>query len=346
MPSVKEKPMSKQLNNLVPFIPDGDFYFTKGVEAFRKTKFQTAIKWLQRALELSPKDPLYQCQLSVVYTEIGFFHSANELLMDVLEKNRDKYPDCYYLLANNYAHLGLLNEAKKHANFYLGIEPDGDFADEAEALLELLDIDEEEDDEWDLDHEDELLVSQEAIFRHMEYMEWEQAVPLIEDMMENFPEQPLAKHDYALALFGMGEQEKALELELRYLEEKEDEMLSHLNLAVFYHEIGDTLKAELFTSQFMNVYPMHEQQKLRIAVVLSKTGHDEEACCRFRQLQRTSVRSHPSYYRWFSRSAYMLGDHETAERLWKEGCRKHAQLARENKPWEVSKKMDGNASIQ
>lgn len=345
MPSLKDKPASKQLNNLVPFIPDGDFYFTKGVEAFRKTKFQSAIKWLQRALELSPKDPLYQCQLSVVYTEIGFFHSANELLMDVLDRNRDKYPDCYYLLANNYAHLGLLNEAKKHASFYLEMEPDGDFADEAEALLELLDID-EEDEDWDLDNEDELLVSQEAIFRHMEYMEWELALPLIEEMMENFPEQPLAKHDYALALFGTGEREKALEFELQLLEENADEILSHLNLAVFYHELGDREKSEQFTKQLLNVYPMHEQQKLRIAVVLAKTGHDEAACSRFRQLQRSEVRNHPSFYRWFSRSVYMLGDHETAERLWTEGCRKHSSLMREAKPWVVSKNMDENASIQ
>ncbi|WLV23954.1 hypothetical protein QR721_09950 [Aciduricibacillus chroicocephali] len=345
MPSVKDKPSSKQLNNLVPFIPDGDFYFTKGVEAFRKTKFQSAIKWLQRALELSPKDPLYQCQLSVVYTEIGFFHSANELLMDVLDRNRDKYPDCYYLLANNYAHLGLLNEAKKHASFYLNVEPDGDFADEAEALLELLDID-EEDDEWELDNEDELLVSQEAIFRHMEYLEWETALPLIQEMMENFPDQPLAKHDYALALFEAGEREKALELELGLLEKNEDEILSHLNLAVFYHELGDKEKSEQFTKQLLNVYPMHEQQKLRIAVVLAKTGHYEVACNRFRQLQRSGVRSHPSFYRWFSRSSYMLGDHETADRLWNEGCRKHAPLMRESKPWELSKNMDENASIQ
>lgn len=344
MPHLKDEPAKKKLNNLVPFIPDGDFYFTKGIEAFRQTKFQVAIKWLQRALEISPKDPLYQCQLSVVYTEIGFFHSANELLMDVLDKNKDKYPDCYYLLANNYAHLGLLNEAKKHANHYLDLETDGDFADEAESLLELLDID-EDDEDWELDNEDELLVSQEAIFYHMEYMEWEQAVPLIENMMEQFPDQPLARHDYAMSLFQMGERQKAIELEQKYLAENEDTMLSYLNLAVFYHELGDKALAGECIQQFLNVYPMHEQQKLRIAVTLAKTGHNQEACMRFKQLQRSRVSSHPSFYRWFSRSAYLIGDKEKALKLWNEGCKKHAPLKQESKPWEMSKKLDENASF-
>ena len=30
-------------NKILPFIPEGDFYFTKGVEAFKKRKFDIAL---------------------------------------------------------------------------------------------------------------------------------------------------------------------------------------------------------------------------------------------------------------------------------------------------------------
>ena len=116
MAQVKNKAKEKS-NNIIPFIPEGDFYFTKGVEAFQNRKFNIAVKWMKKAIEAKPNDPLYQCQMSVIYTEIGAYHAANQLLTNVLQST--EYTDCYYLIANNYAHLGLLNDAEKYVNLYL-----------------------------------------------------------------------------------------------------------------------------------------------------------------------------------------------------------------------------------
>src|SRR5699024_3343701 len=97
------KQREKQQKNIIPFIPEGDFYFTKGIESFQKKKFELAIKWMKKAVEAKPREPLYACQLSIIYTEIGSYHEANQILMDLLQKTT--CVDCYYLLANNYAHL-------------------------------------------------------------------------------------------------------------------------------------------------------------------------------------------------------------------------------------------------
>ena len=119
MHHVKQKQVNKNRIMLSRFIPDGEFYFAKGLEAFQKRKFDVSVKWMKKAIEYTPNDPLYQCQLSIVYTEIGAYHAANQLLTNVLQAKGDNYTDCYYLLANNYAHLGLLNDAKKYAETYL-----------------------------------------------------------------------------------------------------------------------------------------------------------------------------------------------------------------------------------
>nr|GGG67107.1 hypothetical protein GCM10011398_08540 [Virgibacillus oceani] len=323
---------SKQ-NNVFPFIPEGDFYFTKGVEAFQKRKFDISLKWLRKAIEATPKDPLYQCQMSIVYTEIGAFHAANQLLNQVLQTTGDKYTDCYYLLANNYAHLGLLNDAKKYAKSYLDKEPKGDFSEEAESLLYLIDID-EDDEEWELEEEDELLVYQETVFHHMENMEWEQALPLLEEMITLFPDHKLTKHDYTHALFFSGQQSDAIQMELDILEMEPNSLYSHTNLALFYYESNNE-EYKKHIDGLLNVYPIHEHQKLRVAVSLARTNFYQEAYQRFRSLAKGIVKGHPSYYRWYSSTAYHVGKQEFANKLWEEGCKRHPKLSNEQKPWQV-----------
>lgn len=330
MPQLKDQLDGKQ-NNVIPFIPEGDFYFSKGVEAFQKRKFDIAIKWLNKAMDEKPEDPLYACQMSIIYTEIGSYHKANKLLTDVLQTS--DYVDCYYLMANNYAHLGLLNDAAKFANTYLEKEPEGDFSEETEHLLDLINIDEEqEEDNWDLEEEDELLIYQETVFYHMEYMEWDKALPVIEEMMTIFPEHGPTQHDYTQALFFSGYKQDAIQEELNMLKTDPNLLYSMTNLAVFYYELGDKEAYENYIQALLNVYPMHEQQKLRIAVTLARTGYYEEAYSRFKLLAKGIVQRHPSYYRWYSKTIFQQGFPEKAHILWEEGIKKHPKLADEAGP--------------
>ncbi|SFD96172.1 Tetratricopeptide repeat-containing protein [Lentibacillus persicus] len=319
---------------IIPFIPDGDFYFTKGAEAFQKDKFETAIKWLRKAIEAEPKNPLYQCQMSIVYTEIGAYHAANQLLNDVLEATNEQYTDCYYLLANNYAHLGLLNEAKKYAKIYLDHSAGGDFRSDAEHLMDLMHIDEEEgSNDWQFDEEDELLIYQETIFRHMEDSEWRKAIPLLEEMLVLFPEHKSIKHDYTYALFFSGHTRDAINMELETLAEEPDSLNSHTNLTMFYYESGRIKDYERHINALSNVYPMHEQQKLRIAVTFARTGAFKWAHARFKQLAKWKLKNHKTYFKWYSITAFQLGEPSKALALWKEGCKRHPQLAEEEGPW-------------
>ncbi|WP_249871285.1 tetratricopeptide repeat protein [Oceanobacillus saliphilus] len=318
-------------NNIIPFIPEGDFYFTKGVEAFQKRKFDIAIKWMKKATEMKPDEPLYKCQMSIIYTEIGAYHAANQLLTSVLQSS--DYIDCYYLLANNYAHLGLLNDAKKYAYSYLEKEPDGDFSEEAESLLDLIDIDEEDEDDWNLEDEDELLIYQETAFYHLENMEWEKALPIIEEMMTIFPEHTMAKHDYTQALFFTGHEQEAIEMEEDILKENPSSLYSHINLALYYYEKGMKEEYQNHIQALLNIYPIHEQQKLRIAITLARTGFHKEAYSRFRTIPKEKVNSHLSYFKWYSVAAFQKGDPGKALAIWEEGCRRHPKLSKEEGPW-------------
>ncbi|ASN04755.1 tetratricopeptide repeat protein [Virgibacillus necropolis] len=331
MQEVKSKKINRKTNNVIPFIPEGEFYFTKGVEAFQKRKFDVAVKWMKKAVEFAPKEPLYQCQLSIVYTEIGAYHAANQVLTKVLQFTGDEYTDCYYLLANNYAHLGLLNDAKKYVESYLNNEPDGDFHEEAHSLLEMLDIDDSDEDEWDMDEEDELLIYQETVFNHMENMEWDKVLPLLEEMMTLFPEHKMIEHDYTQALFYNGFQEDAIKMELDALTEDPNDLCSHTNLAIYYFE-RDNKEYTNHIQALLNVYSIHEQLKLKIATTLARTKFYQEAYKRFKTLSKGRLKGHPSYYRWFSIAAFHIGETDKAKKLWDEGCKLHSSLKRETHP--------------
>ncbi|WP_407270720.1 tetratricopeptide repeat protein [Radiobacillus sp. PE A8.2] len=325
------------INNIIPFIPEGDFFFTKGVAAFQKRKFDVALKWLKKAVEQSPDEALYQCQLSIIYTEIGAYHVANQILTEVLSTNGDSYIDCYYLIANNYAHLGLLQDAKKYITCYLEKAPDGDFREESEQLLEMIDIDDEEDidEDWALEEEDELLLYQETAFYHLQRQEWDRAIPLLQEMMEIFPEHVSARHEYSYALFFDGNKEKAMELELKWLEEDPNSLYALTNLAVFYYEQQNLFANNKIISCLQNVYPMHEQQELRIASTLARTGYNQDAYVRFIRLSASKLKGHADYYQWYSKAAYHTGNVEKATALWQEGMKRHSILRNKPCPWEA-----------
>ncbi|MDL4839286.1 tetratricopeptide repeat protein [Aquibacillus rhizosphaerae] len=323
-----------KIDKVIPFIPDGDFYFTKGVEAFNKRKFDIALKWLKKAVETSPDEAVYHCQMSIIYTEIGSYHTANQILTKVLSEYGDSYVDCYYLIANNYAHLGLLQDAKKYTLSYLEKAQDGDFREDAENLLTVLDIgDEDDDDDWAFEEEDELLIYQETAFYHLERREWDQAIALLEEMMVVFPEHIAAKHEYSFALFFSGQEEEAINMELEWLEEEPQSLFSQTNLAVFYSEQKNEALFNKYISSLQNVFPIHEQQKLRIATTLARTGLYKEAYERFITLTKSQLKGHASYFHWFSFSAYHVNKLSKAIELWEEGCKRHPVLRKEPIPW-------------
>ncbi|MRH42012.1 hypothetical protein GH741_04895 [Aquibacillus halophilus] len=333
MQTLEDIKSDNKIEKVIPFIPEGDFYFTKGVEAFQKRKFDIAIKWLKKAVEATPEEALYHCQMSIIYTEIGAFHAANQILTEVLSVNGDSYIDCYYLIANNYAHLGLLQDAKKYTESYLDKAPDGDFREEAEDLLSVIDIGDDDDDEWAFEEEDELLIYQETAFHHLERQEWEQALTLLEEMMSVFPEHVSAKHEYSFALFFSGNQDEAIRLETQWLEDNPQSLFCHTNLAVFYYERNDLNKSNQHIVSIKNVYPIHEQQKLRIANTLARTGHYKCAYDRFKLLSKGHLKGHASYFKWYSACLYQVGASTKALSLWEEGCKKYPFLTKEASPW-------------
>lgn len=333
---------NKHKNNhnkaIIPFIPDAKFYFSKGVDAFYKRKFDIALKWIKKAEESDPNEILYPIQMSVVYTEMENFHLANQILTDLYEHNHQDYPELYYLMANNYAHLGLLNDAEKFAALYLEKDTDGEFRSEAEQLLTLLELGLSEDDEdfdfdFDLEQEDEILIYQETAFYHLQRRDWHEAGKILTEMIQRFPDYQIAKHQYHYALFFVGEHEEAIQLEEKMYKQFPDSTHSMTNLIIFYHETGKVEQANALIKRLSNIYPIHCEASLKIAISFAYVGHFNQAFERFYPLPKGKLINHLDYYRYFALSASALNHQTLAKKIWAEGCKKHRELANEPLPW-------------
>ncbi|MGM8366060.1 tetratricopeptide repeat protein [Virgibacillus sp. W0181] len=312
---------------IISFIPEGDFYFSQGVESFRQGKFKVAVKWLLKAIDKVPDDPLYHSQLAVVYAEIGSFEESNQLLQSIIKKYGEKYIDCHYLLANNYAHLGMFHTARKHAQIYLDHEPEGEFREEVESLLELF----EDEDIFQSETDDEFLRYRERVSAYMEDRCWKEALILLEEMRELYPDNQLTKHQYTTALFYSGERDAAIDEELKLLLEDPLSITSYMNLSVYFYEINEQQSFLSMTNVLRNVYPINEEKKLQMAITLSKTALYDEAYARFCLIKNPTVKNQISYYRWFSLAAYHAGKVEIADTIFKKGCQHYPNLKAEEK---------------
>lgn len=185
---------------IVQLLQDGHYFFHKGLKAYKERNLKRASKLIQRAVHLEPKDSEMLSQLAVIYSEMGQYQESNDLLDYILANLETEMPECHYFKANNFAHLGLFQEAYKEAAAYSDADPDGEFSEENDSLLELLDLGDggPEDSLYD---QDELLIKQDRAKSLLESGQLAEAVAALEEITHEYPELWSAYNNLALAHF-------------------------------------------------------------------------------------------------------------------------------------------------
>ncbi|GAA3319653.1 hypothetical protein GCM10020331_027430 [Ectobacillus funiculus] len=88
-------------------------------------------------------------------------------------------------MANNYAYLGLFQQAKKYAQRYLETAEEEEFVEEA---LDLLDLIAEEEGGAEFEDEDELILMQEEANGYIRNGRLEEAIAVLQDIIAGYPE--------------------------------------------------------------------------------------------------------------------------------------------------------------
>ncbi|WP_100373996.1 tetratricopeptide repeat protein [Bacillus sp. FJAT-45037] len=316
-------PTNEQENrNVVPFYRSGDYFFHRGIIAYRKNHLKRAVKLFERAVQLTDQEPVFHVQLAAVLSEMGQYDRSNEILTQVLADHGDVQSECYFFMANNFAYLGLFEKANEAAKRYMVLTPGGEFYKDAEDLLELLQVEREEAEEdgevWgDLDlSADEYIIEHDRARTLLKKGKPEDALPILQKIMEDHPTCWSAQNHLAEALFRLGD-ESAFELCLSVLEKDAGNLFALCNLAVFHSRSGKEAEAKPYIEAIKRIYPLDIEHHMKVAKVLGAIGDYEQVVNRLLRVEPYLLEREPDLFHCLAVAYYHLDQKDKAMFYWK-----------------------------
>ncbi|MFD2444677.1 tetratricopeptide repeat protein [Bacillus sp. CGMCC 1.16607] len=313
---IKDSKARQDTGMLLSFLPTGEYYFSKGLKAFHRRDFLRAKKYLERALQLEPGEPMIACQLAILSTEMGEYDESNRLLHQILEEFDEEMMECHYFLANNYAHLGLFKDAYHHANLYKQFAPDGEFSVDTDDLIELLTFEADDLDE-ELYEQDDLIVKQEHARELLESGYFPKAIEVLEEVIENYPEYWSAYNNLALAYFYLGETEKADEILQDVLLKNPGNLHAICNQAVFAYYLHDEEKTLKLKYALEKINPLIAEHQFKLGATFALIGEFTLGHFWLRKLYKKGFEGDGSFYYWLSYTAFHSGHPAFAKSIWK-----------------------------
>ncbi|QCJ44064.1 tetratricopeptide repeat protein [Bacillus sp. S3] len=313
---VKDLMARMQKGKLLTFVPTGEYYFTKGLKAYHRRDFIKSKKYLERAIQLEPGEPMITCQLAVVSTELGEFEHSNRLLHLILEELDPDMAECHYFLANNYAHMGFFKDAYHHSKLYLQLDPDGDFSEDTEDLLEVLTL-ESEGLEEELYEEDDLIFKQEQARELLESGYFPKAIELLKDVVKDYPEYWSAYNNLALAYFYLGKVEKAESILVDVLERNPGNLHALCNQLIFAYYQGQSEGVAQLVNSLKKIQPLHSEYQFKLGATFALVGENELAYLWLKKLYKHGFNGDGPFYYWLAYSAYFTGHEQFAHAIWK-----------------------------
>lgn len=341
----KNSQVTQQKGKVLSFIPTGEYYFTIGVKAFHRLDYHKAKKYLQRALQLEPYEPMIACQLAIILTEMGEYQQSNRLLHMILEELDREMLECHYFLANNYAHLGFFKDAYHHANCYLELEPDGEFAQDAQDLLEVLTLEGEDLDEEELYVQDDLIYKQEQARELLEAGHFPKAIKILKEVIDEYPEFWSAYNNLALAYFYLGEFDKALAMLDDVIERSPGNLHAFCNKLVFSYFLKDFKQVYKMKSMLKNVHPLLTEHQYKLGATFALIGDYELAYGLLRKLYKQGYEGDGPFYYWLAYSAYYTGKESFAHSVWEKVLEIHPEKAG-FEPWNNTPPSGGSEENQ
>ena len=302
--------------NIVSFIPNGDYYFQKALQELDREQMDKAYKYIKRAAELSPDDAQILMQYGIIQMDFGKFEHAYELIHTAYSLEPSN-PDIVFMLAEVSGYIGFIADAKKYAEQYLKLEPNGTYQLEAQEILDF--AEEEQDLIVEIDDEDkEKIIALEKSRRHMEQGDFTQAIAILENIIETYPTEWPAYNNLALAYFYLGEVEQASALLHEVMRETNGTNLHALcNLAVIAYSQEQHEELVQFVEVLTKIQPYNVENRHKLGVTLALIGENESAFKWLLSLQKRGYEGDAGFYFWLANSAYFSGHQQIAEAAWR-----------------------------
>ncbi|MFH0070800.1 tetratricopeptide repeat protein [Peribacillus sp. NPDC056705] len=305
-------------HNVISIEMNANFFFDRAVRALDRYQYDRALKYFRKAVEYEPGNPVNHANMAGILSETGDYKASNEVLMHILEQVDPLMTECYFYMANNYANMEQFEKAEEALVTYLEEDPNGQFLDEAEEMMELL--------HYELNRPAKLnrIKSREGVVEHenaralLEEGKFGQAVKLLEEIVHNHPDFLAARNNLALAYYYMGRFDTAKRTIGEVLDQEPGNLHGLCNLAIFFQHEGDQAARDRLMDMLKVTVPFHLEHVFKLATTMGILGQHEIAYSHFKRLLKyEEFSSDPSLYHYTAVAACNSGYYDIAEKYWR-----------------------------
>ncbi|MEK3884929.1 tetratricopeptide repeat protein [Paenibacillus sp. PL2-23] len=326
MKGKKRVAVSGETTNIIPIQWDATFFFERAVRSLDRYHYDKALKYFRRAVEYEPDNPVNHCNMAGIMSEMGNYGDSNDILSWILEELDPTMTECHFYMANNYANMDMFEAAERSLVKYLQEDPDGQYLDEAEEMMELL--------HYELERPTQLtnIKSRQGMVEHdraralLEEGKFTEAVRLLEEITEQQPDFLAARNNLALAYYYMGLFDKAKGSIGGVLEHEPGNLHALCNLAIFYQHEGDQESLEALVKLLVKTMPFHQEHVFKLATTMGILGEHGVAYRHFARLIKDGDgQQDPCLFHYAAVAAFNTGKLKDAERLWRSAMKWDAE---------------------
>ncbi|MBX6395473.1 MAG: tetratricopeptide repeat protein, partial [Alicyclobacillaceae bacterium] len=298
---------------------DATFFFERAVRSLDRHDLPRALKYFRKVVEYEPENPVNHCNLAGVLSELGDYQASNEVLERVLLELDPHMYECYFYMANNFANLGLYDLAQEYASRYLEVDPEGEFAEEAEEMLDILMT------EFGTrmvrrrrDGRIRVRGEEDVARRFLEDGRFLDAAAYLEARVKEFPEATVERNNLSLAYYYLGDVRRAIEVAEGVLDIQPSNLHAKCNLAIFYQAAGMEEACRALVGQLRILRPIQAEQAYKLGTTMGLLQEHRAAYEIFSHLVRRLPRPEPAVLHALAAAAANLGRFRKAEQLWRE----------------------------
>ncbi|OGX68105.1 MAG: hypothetical protein A2189_00125, partial [Paenibacillus sp. RIFOXYA1_FULL_44_5] len=314
----KTKPVaSSHQHKIIPIQLDATFFFERAVQSMNRYHYDKALKYFRKAVEYEPENPVNQCNLAGILSEMGKYDESNAILQDVITRIDPSMTECYFYMANNYANMEDFETAEQALVQYLEKDTEGQFLTESEEMMDFLSFELERPTQITSIKSREGLIEHDKARELLEEGKFVEAVQLLEKIVKKFPQFAAAQNNLSLAYYYLGYFEKALSTIYKVLDIEAGNLHALCNLAIFYQHFGYESKLQGLLQQLKKTYPMQEDHLFKVATTMGILGEHSTAFRLFKRILRTGDSGmDPALYHYAAAAAFNSGYAHEAEKLW------------------------------
>lgn len=302
-------------SKIIAFERGAEFYFDLGYKYIQKGNLKTALRYIEKAVKLKPYDSFIQFNYAGLLAELGDLDRSTEALIKIVKELDPNYLECYFGLGCNYLQMQKIKKSAEYFSKYLEKDPDGEFAEEAEDLLEMLTMIKDANNNLDDEELERIYKVEEEAINHLERREYEKAAEKFEKVVQMLPNAIPARNNLALAYYYLGYLDKAIELAREVLSYEETNVHANCNLAIFYNKQGVASWVEKQIREIKKVNTDNEDYLYKIADTYGSLGRHSDAYKTYKKLLTVNPEN-PVYVHYAALAAFNCRKYKESIKLW------------------------------